>query len=160
MRRRLAAEFRPAERSALSVLGALLCLPLADGRSYRLNDAFPLVPSVVVTAFDVSPDGAWIVYRISSSGSPWNLYSVRADGSGAERALTANTDPLVIISDLSISPDGTRVLYTTNEDGKTLHSVRIDGSSAPIDLSPRVAAFQVTSDSARVVFTADLFTAG
>src|SRR4030095_7695437 len=108
---------------------------------------------------EVSADGAWIVF-VADAGTDGvdQLYSMPGDGSEAPRLL-ADRDGGSGVFPIWIPPAATRVLYSTSVGPlRSLSSVPIDGSAAPVELvEPHVQELQFTPDSARVVFRGDLY---
>ena len=98
-------------------------------------------------------------------------------GEPVEPAVTATRKisgvPMVgYVRAFAISPDGTFAVYIADQEvlARTeLYSVRVDGTAAPVKISATVpfgagdqgvSAFQISSDSARVVFRADASAGG
>ncbi len=74
--------------ASLSPLAALLCLPLAEGRSFRLSPLPAVIPFTDVQMVFTSPDEEWIVFATNADGSSegvLNLFSVPSDGSAPAR---------------------------------------------------------------------------
>lgn len=140
----------------------------APGTAMQLSG--PMVPGGNVTnvsdparSYQLSPDGAWVVYRADQDTDGINeLYAVPSDGSASSVKISHALNGTLIHGDVAISPDSQRVLYVADRDGliggSSLWSAPIDGSAPAIDLipsqpsGPEVFGFQVSSDSARVAF--------
>jgi hypothetical protein len=141
--------------------------PAAAGT--KLNGA--LVALGYVYTFQISPDSSRVVYRADQqTANVFELYSVPIGGPAA--AGTKLNEALVALGNVNtfqISPDSSRVVYQANQDTATvgeLYSVPIGGPvAAGIKLNGTLVAgrnvfkFQISSDSGRVVYTADQQTA-
>ncbi|MEQ8660236.1 MAG: hypothetical protein RLW62_05425, partial [Gammaproteobacteria bacterium] len=124
--------------------------------------------------FQVSPDGATVVYRADQdTDEVFELYVVAADGSGAATRLTP-TPPNGgdVLAELTyqygdgfrFSADGQRVIYRadhTTNDVVELYSVQVDGSAAPVRINGPlvtngdVSRFAMSPDGVSVVYRAD-----
>jgi Tol biopolymer transport system component len=151
---------------ALCALGPML-LP-AEVANWKLNS--PLVPGRDVSSFQISPDGAWVVYLADqdTSGAE-ELYSVPIRG-GTPIRLTGYLPAGCAVEGYEISANSKWVVYRAPQDNPTvmeLYSVPIGGpAGAAIKLNrPLVAGgevgssessgFDISPDSARVVYVAD-----
>ncbi len=124
--------------------------------------------------FQVSPDGATVVYRADQDiDEVFELYVVAADGSGAATRLTptppAGGDVLAELTyqygdGFRFSADGRRVVYRADHainDVIELYSVPVDGSAAPVRINGPlvnrgdVSRFALSPDGTSVVYRAD-----
>jgi len=133
----------------------------ASGKGDPL-ELFPGLPGagrVVAQRFD--PDGQRIVFALER-GAPgtFDLLSVPADGTGMPVVLATEATSLSGSEAFALTPDGLRVLFTRSVAGlRRLFGVAIDGSSAPVDLSPETgttSVFRLTlsADGGRVAYLA------
>ena len=95
-----------------------------------------------VNAFEVSPDGAWVVFFASDG------FNVRSLGGGGTSLRLTN------VRSYRLTPDSTRVVYLTHDDD--LFVAALDGSTAPellADLSAlgSLGSLIVTPDATRVL---------
>lgn len=106
-----------------------------------------------------SPDGRWIVYAASSGeGGAYDLYRVRADGSGTPQLIYAdgqrNSHP-------RFSPDGSAIVFTGGHprDATTWEIRRLDLLTGEVidltDNNVRDAAPTFSPDGERIVFVTD-----
>lgn len=154
----------PADRRAV-YLGALavgqplelFSVPVAGGMPLRLNA--PLAVGTSISTMQVSPTGGQAVYLAQhEADSAPVLYSVPTGGGVAAplaspQALGNAIEPIF----LSFTPDGSQVLFrveTRPFGGKALYRVPAAGG-APVKIADDVLSFQVTPDSARVVYVVD-----
>jgi hypothetical protein len=143
-------------------------VPVAGGVQYRLNgDA-----GADGAAFDakVSADSRWVVYRMRDPGeAEYHLYSAPIYGSIAGTGCIKLSGIPALgatgVQSFSLAPDGVRVVFTSVQDradAQELFSVLIRGpASSGTRLNPvfpagrYVTSFQITPNSARVVYLAD-----
>ncbi|HEX6883207.1 MAG TPA: hypothetical protein VF530_07480 [Planctomycetota bacterium] len=149
-------------RAALDLPGVieLYTLP-ADGSGAPVRLSAPLAPGEAdVVALDLSPDGAFAVYRtVDGGGATAGLYAVRTDGSTPAVLLhgpfQADTQ--------RITPDSAQVLFLAN--GQLLASP-LEGSTPAVSVHPPapafadVAEFALAADGGRVVYRMDFDEAG
>jgi TolB protein len=87
---------------------------------------------VQIKDYSWSPDGNSLIYSAKRSGV-WNVWLVRADGTGEPRQLTQNSDETVQVSCPLFAPDGKRIAYTvgplrpTSESETTIKLANVDG---------------------------------
>jgi len=140
----------------------LYCAPL-DGSSAPVKLNAPLAAWGDVRDFAITANGTRVVYQADHEADERvRLYSVAIDGSAQPIALDApaERDPRVeLVRRFELSPDGARVCYVDRSFG--LWAAPVDGREPAVRLSSppsgrgRVAAFQFTPDSARVLYLAD-----
>ena len=141
--------------------------------SVPIDGSFPSVQlnsASVSTGFHVTADATRVVY-IADEDTPGvrELYSIPIDGSSSSLKLNA---PLVSGGDVNIatlSLDDARVVYRADQDTDNvweLYSTLLDGSGTTVKLNgPLVSGgwvsnfFQISGDSATVVYLADAETA-
>jgi len=118
----------------------------ADGSQAPVKLNGPLAPSVDVFPYNVriTPDGARVVFTAGN-----RLYSARTDGSQPAIELES---AFVWHEPFQITSDGARVVFR----GTQLNSVPVDGSAAPLQLSPASSTlgsdFQVSPDGRHAVY--------
>ena len=140
----------------------LYSVPIAGpgGASVQLNPT--LNSETDVDGFEISPDGATVVYRIGRHATAvWNLYSVPAIGGEPVKINGALPTGAAVSVYFQITPNSNRVLYladATVDETYDLYSAPIVGGSL-VKVSTGVAAgysidpsFLISPDSARVVF--------
>ena len=121
----------------------------------------------VLRGFVISPDGSRVVYRADQSvDGAVQLYSVLVDGSQAPDLIGGAGIVDRTALSFVISLDGNDVVYVADQDSLEtyeLYAVPIDGSAQAVDLGGAfpaqadvVASVQITPDSDKVVFVADL----
>jgi IPT/TIG domain-containing protein/WD40 repeat protein len=106
--------------------------------------------------WDISADSSRVAYKTSQS----QIVSVPIAGGAPPLELTD-----LFLGDAALTPDGSRAVYLDPAgigfSPFKLFSVPLDGSSAPVELSPSltssgdVVSFTITPDSTHVAFTAD-----
>src|SRR6185436_8090569 len=147
---------------------------LADGTELLSAPIDGSAPPIVLTQlappsiplFELSGDGTRATF-VSHQTSPFvdeRLWSVPVDGSAGATLLTPTQ--LIQIQSLRASPDGSRVVYRASlalNPVFELFSVPLDGSAIPVRLHGTFPAgrsvldgFEITGDSARVLFVADI----
>jgi len=104
-------------------------------------------PDASVGWFDVTPDGARVVYRLDRAGA--------APGSELW-TVSLSTEPIRTrladvegARDCRLSPDGRRVVYVGA--GETLFALALEGGAPPVALASGVDGFRVSPDGARVL---------
>jgi hypothetical protein len=122
---------------------------------------------VQYNAFEISPDGARVVYLADArTYQRYELFSAPLDGSAAPVPLHGPAEPNGDFTHFLVDPRGTHVLYVTNRDTGAfdLFRVSILGDAPPVQLSGPMAGegvlpypprFGVTPDGARAVYVAD-----
>jgi len=140
----------------------------------RLNT--PLTPLRRVGRALFTPDGNTVVYSVDQiTQTVLELYSTRADGSGTPIRLTnGNGSSGRSLSRLTMTEDGQFVTYVVSRQAgfdfdRVFYSVRTDGSTPPVRLSPaptfesnspsnnsRVGETFISPDNLWAFFTADL----
>ncbi|HEX6883592.1 MAG TPA: hypothetical protein VF530_09440 [Planctomycetota bacterium] len=111
-----------------------------------------------VEAFDVSPDGNWVVYRAPQDSAVPGLYLTRADGSTPSVRLSA---PGASVGAFAFSPTGASIVYLAGGE-----LFRVGASGQVVRLHPAlqpgasVQAFALSSDGARALYRADVEVAG
>lgn len=127
--------------------------------SVKLND--PLPYNRDVARFSVSPNGARVVYLLSS----YAIYSVAPNRSAPPVQLNGPLQTGRSVFDYAISPDGQTVVYRADQDTKgvtELYAVPVDGGAAPVKLNAPLSAggidtfltLPITPDSLFVVYKA------
>ena len=120
-----------------------------------------------VRRFELSPDGAWVVFSVEMADRSERLFASRSDGSALELELSGALASRVRA--FARTADSRLVVYVAKRlagGADELLSVPIDGSAAPAPLGgPLVAggtvqAFSLDGQAARVVYRADRETAG
>jgi Tol biopolymer transport system component len=100
-----------------------------------------------------SPDGSTIVFQSNATGR-WQLYTIRADGSGLHPLLTSASDDITPV----YSPDGRRILFVSERDGnREVYHCNADGGGqknlsnhGAMDLHPSWSA-----DGSRILFSSN-----
>ena len=142
-------------------------LPFSNGiaSQLQLNDVIHAAGDIL--SYQLSPNNDRVVYRgDQDTDGVQELYSVRLDGTDRVKLnslLTASED---VQSDYKISQNGLHVVFRVNSPADKLYSVPIGGGTAlQLDVSELVdgplhgtGAFEISADSATVVFIADLVT--
>lgn len=155
-------------RTISLILSIALFLPLVSHA--QLNPTLlsgPISNSSDILQFKISPDSQRIVYWGDQDTVGTNeLYSVKLDGTGRVKLNL----PIAVTEDVDdnflISADSQRVVFRVLGSPDRLYSVPIEGGNAvQLDTSVLVdgplhgtQAFEITADSSKVVFTADLVT--
>lgn len=136
-----------------------------DVAGVKLSSVIPA--SEGVSAYQLSPDGARVVYLAPEDAAGVNeLYSVASSGAGTKVKLNGALGTGDRIRDFQISPNSNRVVYRAfkqADSASKLYSVPITGSSTgPIelinliteggDIAPTV---KISPDSTRVVYLAN-----
>ncbi len=137
------------------------------GGSVKLND--PLGGWSVLD-FELSADGAWVVYRTNDYGSGLDaIYSVPADRHTAPVTLFEQTGGAALgFHDYRITADSARVVVygdLDTNDVEELYSRRIDGSGGSVKLNHdldgwSVLDFELSADGGWVVYRADDYGSG
>ncbi len=101
-----------------------------------------------------SPDGSTITFGSSRAGS-WDIYRVRADGSGT-------AEPQLVVADdvrpVSWSPDGSTLVYVTEslETGVDIWTLERDSEPTPfLATSPNEGGASVSPDGRWLVYVSD-----
>jgi Tol biopolymer transport system component len=122
-----------------------------------------MIPLGGVYGHDVSPDGAWAIYR--ADADQWHVYELfRVSLHGWPQAvkLTPPMLPNHYVGEFSVAPDSSCVVYLVRgsspaEDSR-LYGVPLAGGAA-VPLSPFIAddfyGLRITPDSSRVVYLAE-----
>lgn len=154
-----------------AAFGAFVSAPGAS-QAFKLNDPLPRAVLGVGGPM-ISPRGERVVYQSLDQEGARQLSSALTAGRHSAVLLTAPFPDLVIgvyPGQVGISPDGRRVLYVAEQEHRDLpwlYSVPIEGGSPPIRLNgPGIVGFnlpggprpwfQISSDSRRVVYIADV----
>lgn len=138
------------------------------GSTIKLSGTVTAAPGVIEGSTYVSPDGQYVVFRLSTS-SILQLYSARVDGTGSRVRLNPALMPgAQVDGSIFIAPNSQRVVYLADQDTDDLFelysvpigggtSVKISGPTptevADDDQVPGVRIL-ITPDSSRVVFKA------
>jgi len=112
----------------------------------------PLAEDAFIDTYELSPDGSRVVYRVIPESFAIDLYSVPLFDASAAVKLNGGIVASGSAHGYRILPDGARVLFK-DPDG-ALYVVPIAGGPAPVELLASVGLFEVTADSAYVVFRA------
>ncbi len=146
----------------------LYSVPIEGGASVRLNGE--LVSGGRVFDYKVTPDGSRIIYTAEQdTDGVLELYSVPTLGGTAVKLNAILPAGGNVSSDFQIAPDGSRVVYLADQgiDGvDELYSVPTNGgqwtklngplvSGGSVWNASRQKHFQITPDSAHVVYLAD-----
>jgi len=111
----------------------LFSVPL-DGSADPVRLHAPLAAGRAVSSFQISPDGARVVFRADLLvKGRIDLFSVPTDGRFAPQKLDGAVHPLGDVTDFAISPDGRTVVYRANVSGAPqydLFSVPVQGHRA------------------------------
>jgi hypothetical protein len=113
-------------------------LPL-DGPQGPVRLGDPLAPEAGVVSFDLSPDGAWVVY-LCQRGAPGrnDLVAARGDASAPPVVLSAAlAADGCVTSGFAIDPGSARVVFAADPDGRgrlALFVAALDGGSPPLRL--------------------------
>ncbi|MEM7287530.1 MAG: hypothetical protein AAF480_14355 [Actinomycetota bacterium] len=142
--------------------------PIAGGGSTTKLSGTVTSPGVIEGSTHLSPDGQYVVFRLSESGA-LQLYSARADGTGSRVRLNPTlTAGGQVDGSIFIAPNSQRVVYLADQDTNDVFelysvpiaggtSVKVSGTSPTFvdddDEVPEVRIL-VTPDSSRVVFKA------
>ncbi len=149
---------RVAFRSPSPSSGHLYTAPIDGSAPARL------VSTNVLEDFQIDARGERVVFR--NYGGKNELFVAPTDGSAPPLRLNAPMPPPRDVTAFALAPDGTRVVYLADQavdQTFELFSARIEGSLPPVRLHPALAAgqdvesdFQISSDSRRVVYRADV----
>ena len=118
-------------KAGLWPIVALLAIS-AQAQSKRAVTFADMMAMQRVSEAQVSPDGAWVVYRVAAPDMegnriPGNLWLVRADGNAPARQLTRSGRD----SSPRWSPDGTRIAFASSRDGESqIWIIRPEGGEA------------------------------
>jgi dipeptidyl aminopeptidase/acylaminoacyl peptidase len=128
------------------------------GRPFRFDE---LASVKRVGAFDVSPDGRWVVYALGTPLVAENRTAstlwVAPTAGGAPRPLTSGDKR---DSDPAFSPDGRRVAFLSNRDGSSqIWTVALDGGepSKATSFPTGVNGFRWSPDGRTFLITSDVF---
>jgi Tol biopolymer transport system component len=114
-----------------------------------------------VQSFDVSPDGAWVVYRSDDNTSlETEVFSVPFDLSAPPVKLSGPlASSLSDVDEFAISPNSTHVIYRGDQDlygVEELYSAPIDGSAPAVKVSaPQTFGYAILLFPREASFTAD-----
>src|SRR5262245_43678990 len=157
-----------ARTSRCVLLGILLgtwCSFAWAQRGVRLNGDLPhkIVGNVLGDAdgeLEISPDGAWVVFRSDGEvAGSLELYRAPLAGGAPPVKLSAPIQSNERVEDFELSPDGARVVYLVSPTpviNPRIYSVPLDGSSAAVllDSTPgSVGEFAISDDATTVAFT-------
>lgn len=131
-----------------------------NGASWKISHTLP-TNGFVEMEFDVTPNGAWVVYTAAQAGPPYSseLYRTRPDGS-SHLLLSGTTGTRVWRP--AISPDSSRVVYQDVIDGRRelfsvdLASADVVQLSHPLPPDLYLQEFMISPDSSWVAYRADL----
>lgn len=141
--------------------------PITGGSTTKLSGTVSS-PGVIEGSTYLSPDGEYVVFRLSASGA-LQLYSARADGTGSRVRLNGTlTGGGQVDGSIFITPNSQRVVYLADEDTDDLfelYSVPIGGGTSVRVTGPTQLdvidhddstgdTTLITPDSSRVVFKA------
>ena len=119
----------------------------------------PLSASESLDGFQLTPDGARVVYLVAHDtfvGPLGELWVAPVDGSVPAFSLDPSWSCLVGASEYAISPDSSRVVFRAYASSiEVLAVVPLDGSALPAPLDPGLntsPGFVLTPDSSRAVF--------
>lgn len=156
-------------RIALLAAAALLALAPALGHaaSHRLSEGLPFSD---VGAFELSPDGRFVVYRhdavVDNAREVWSVPVVGGDPVRLSGLLAADS----ALAEFAIAPDSQTVVYSAPQDAvftRELYSTPIAGPEGSwTRLNPALVTggsvrfFEIAPGSDRVVFVADVQTDG
>jgi Tol biopolymer transport system component len=152
---------------AILLLTVLLTLATSAGAADLVNRKLSgtLPPDGRVLNFEISPDGAWVVFTAYQDAALTEaLFATPADGSLPPQQINAPLPSGEYFEYVAISPDSSRVVYLTsrNYTATQLYSVPIDGSGSPVPLTPPMESwetiqdFLISPDSSRLVYRGDL----
>lgn len=117
----------------IGVLLALVVLAAgAEAQAKRAIAFADMMAAQRVSEAQISPDGAWVVYRVAAPDMdanriPGNLWLVRASGSEAPRPLTRSGRD----SSARWSPDGKRIAFVSTRDGASqVWIIAVEGGEA------------------------------
>ena len=143
-------------------------VPITGGSTTKLSGAVS-APGVIEGSTYLSPDGEYVVFRLSSSGA-LQLFAARADGTGSRVRLNGTlTSGGQVDGSIFITPNSQRVVYMADQDTDDvfeLYSVPIGGGtnvkiSGPTQLNvidhddSDGDTILITPDSTRAVFKAN-----
>lgn len=146
-----------------SALGRLFSVPIT-GPAPSPIALSPVTHPVAANGYQVSPDGAYVVFRVDS-GSSIGLYSVPIGGPATATVLL--NGPLVAggaVREFAIAPGTNRVVYRGDQDAlgvNELYVVDIAGtgrrklSDIMVPLGDVEPDFRIAQDGNRVVYRAD-----
>jgi Tol biopolymer transport system component len=159
--------FYVADRGSTDNKFELYTVPITGGASIRLNADLPSSDHDV-EAYQVSPNGATVVYRMGRTAlGIWELWSVPATGSAdsAEILNGALSAGGAVDGYFQISPDSSTVVYradATIDETYDLYSAPI-GGGASVKLNSTLptagsvdSGFLISPNGSRVVFRTDL----
>ncbi len=150
-------------QSFLITVIMLVACPLKAATNVKLSGTMPTFGEV--RSFEISPDGRYIVYLADQdTDQVFELYSVSLNGGSPTRL-----NPLLPLGKevlgFLICPDSSRVVYRADQDTNNvyeLYSVPIGGPAASgiklngvLTEGGAIGSYQISSDSSRVVYTAD-----
>jgi Tol biopolymer transport system component len=126
----------------------------------KLNPPLVRGGDVVLSDFEISADGARVVYRSDQERNErFELYGVTIDGGSAAVRLSPDMPSFGDVDAFEIAPDGRWVVFLADPDidqVRELFGVPIDASAAPVALgvaSPGGRhSFQIAPDGLQVVF--------
>lgn len=143
-------------------------VPIGGGISTKLNGS--LVSGGRVFDYEITPDGARVIYTAEQdTDGVLELYSVPVMGGAPVKLNGSLVSGGEVTSDFQISADSSRVVYLADQDivgTYELYSVPTGGgyatklngalvSGGGVSNVSRAKHFQISSDSARVVYLAD-----
>jgi Tol biopolymer transport system component len=89
-----------------------VCIKAADGSG---AEDCPFEPDIPRAPYEISPDGSWLLGRVSHLASGFDIYALPIKGSGAPVPVIASN---AHETDARISPDGRWLAYVSDESGR------------------------------------------
>lgn len=149
--------------SSVGYVTELYSMPIGGGIPVKLNPA--LATGGYVRDFAITPDSSKVVFNADAITAGSHMLLSAPIGGGSSSVLVPSSGSSYILQ-LAITPDGANVVFSGDFDAAgvyEIHSVPTAGG-ATVKLNPALVAggdvdfyedFQITSDSARVIYFAD-----